>query len=288
MIRNEALGAFLRDRRSRVAPDRVGLPLSHRRRVRGLRREEVAQLAGLSVDYYARLEQGRQPTASTGVLRSVARALCLTDDERRHLFTLAHVADEPAETASDAGEQQVRDLVALLGPTPAMVVRPLLDVVYANPAAVFVFDDFAAMPPAERNGLRWMLLAARARERYGEAWVGAATELTGLLRLRAGQHPDDPRLAEVTAELTEHSALFRRLWRDQAVSQWRHDRKRLYHPAFGSMEFTNEFLTVQSAPHLSVIVMAPGEPGRFATAMGTAQAGPKATADPHGERRRRG
>jgi len=267
--RNDALGAFLRDRRGRVNPSRAGLPVGRRRRVSGLRREEVARLADLSVDYYARLEQGRQHTASPAVLRSVARALFLTEDERRHLFTLAGVPDEAVSAASaEPADDRIGGLLSVLGDTPAMVVGPFVDVVQVNPAAAFLFDDFAARPEVERNGLRWMLLDPRARALYGDAWEGAAGEMVGMVRLDAGHDPRNPRLAELVAELTEHSELFRRLWADQTVSTWQHHRKTLRHPELdGPMDFTNEFLSVHGAPNRTVAVMIPADPQRFRAAL---------------------
>ncbi|WP_250004552.1 helix-turn-helix transcriptional regulator [Actinoplanes sp. M2I2] len=268
MIRNEALADFLRDRRGRIEPGRLGLPHDRRRRVSGLRREEVAQHAGLSVDYYARLEQGRQRTASPGVLRSLARTLGLNDDERTHLFTLAHVAGEPAAPpAGNLGADRVRQLVTLLGDTPAMVVDPLLDVVHANAGAVFLFADFAAMPVDRRNAVRWMMLAPEARERYGPEWADGAADLVGMLRLHAGRQPDDPRLTELVAGLSPSSEDFRRLWQNQTVSTWRRPAKTLRHPGFGEMSFTNDIVAVQGAPELTLVIMAPAEPERFSAAL---------------------
>ncbi|MEV6850499.1 helix-turn-helix transcriptional regulator [Actinoplanes sp. NPDC051411] len=258
------LAVFLRDRRSRVEPERVGLVGGDRRRVPGLRREEVAQLARLSVDYYARLEQGRQRTASAQVLRAVATALCLTEDERRHLFVLARVPDDtPPPDPAVATEPGVRRFVDALGDTPALVVGRYVDIVYANPAAAFLFTDFAALPPAERNGLRWMLLDETARDRYGDSWAESAEELAGMLRQDAGRYPGGDRLRALVDELTGLSPLFRRLWRDQAVSAWNHHRKTLRHPAFGTMSFTNEFVTPHSAPQLTVVTVIPDNPKLF-------------------------
>ncbi|MFD0783217.1 helix-turn-helix transcriptional regulator [Micromonospora azadirachtae] len=266
--RNKALAAFLRDRRGRVEPSHLGLPHTSGRRVPGLRREEVAHVAGVSVDYYARLEQGRQRSASPSVLNSVARTLRLTKDERRHLFDLARVPDEPPAAEPDGvAEQRVRRLLIALGDNPAMVIGRFVDIVDANPAASFVFADFAAMPSAERNGVRWMLLSERARELYGDGWESAAAELVGMLRLDAGQYPEDPRLGEITAELVEHSPLFRRLWRDQTVSTWQHHQKLLRHPEVGEIELTNEFLTVHGAAQLRVIVMIPTDSGALSLAL---------------------
>jgi len=266
--RNEALASFLRDRRGRVEPERVGLPAGRRRRVPGLRREEVARLAGLSVDYYARLEQGRQQTASPGVLGSVARTLRLSDDERQHLFDLAKVADRtPAPTSTDGGEERVRQLLTALGDTPALALGPFVDIVHANTSAKYLFADFDALPPPHRNGVRWMMLAPRARDLHGDDWADAAAELVGLLRLHAGQNPDSARLTEITDELSALSPLFNQLWREQTVSTWQHREKTLRHPDLGEMSFANEFLTVQSAPQLSVVVMVPADPERFSAAL---------------------
>jgi hypothetical protein len=135
-------------------------------------------------------------------------------------------------------------------------------------AATFLYADFAAMPARHRNSVRWAMLAVEARERLGAGWAAFAAELVGLLRLEAGQYPDHPRLAEITTELSERSPEFRQLWYDPTVSHWQHHERTLRHPAFGVMSFTNEVLTVQSAPHLSVVVMAPAEPQRFAAAFG--------------------
>lgn len=266
--RNDALAAFLKDRRGRVDPKQVGLVEGDRRRVAGLRREEVAQLAGVSVDYYARLEQGRQRTASAQVLRAVGRALCLTDDERRHLFTLAGVSDDTALGAmDDVAERRLRGLLAAFGDTPAMVVGRFVDIVYSNHAASFLYTDFAALPESHRNGLRWMLFADEAKSLYGEGWQDEVEELVGMLRLDAGNDPHSERLRMLVSELNGHSALFRQLWQDQTVSTWHLHRKTLNHPAFGAMGFTNEFITAHTAPQVGIVIMVPDDPERFAAAM---------------------
>ncbi|MEK8108228.1 hypothetical protein NKG94_31130 [Micromonospora sp. M12] len=184
------------------------------------------------------------------------------------MFALARVAEQrPAANPSDPVDERVRQLVEAFGDTPAGVLRPMLDVVYFNAAAAFLYTDFATMPVHHRNAVRWTMLAPEARERWGAEWAGAAADLVGLLRLHAGQYPGHPRLAEITTELSERSPEFRQLWHDQTVSTWQHHVKTLRHPAFGVMSFTNEFLTMQSAPHLSIVVMAPAEPQRFAAAL---------------------
>jgi transcriptional regulator with XRE-family HTH domain len=263
--RNLELGEFLRSCRARVEPLDVGLPHTDGRRVRGLRREEVAHLAGVSPDYYTRLEQGRQRTASPQVLDSLTTALRLTTDEQEHLFTLARVArvNEVSELASRTVDRRVQRVLDLMGDTPVMLCGAFVEVITANKAAAFLFADFNAMPARERNGLRWMLLAPTARERYGPIWEDAASEMIGMLRADAGHIPDHPRLAELIEELTSESALFRRLWRDHRVSTWLHERKVLHHPSFGEMEFFNEFISLHSAPGQNLVVMMPADPATF-------------------------
>jgi hypothetical protein len=267
--RNRELGEFLRSRRAQVEPLDVGLPHTDGRRVRGLRREEVAHLAGMSSDYYTRLEQGRQRTASPQVLNSLAAALRLTTQEQRHLYTLAGVArvDDVPEPSSRTVDHRVQRLLDLMGDTPVIVCGPFVEIITANRAAAFLWADFNAMPAQERNGLRWMLLSPTARERYGHAWEGAASEMIGMLRADAGQIPDHPRLAELIEEFTSESALFRRLWRDHHVSNWMHERKVLHHPRFGEMEFFNEFINVHSAPRQNLVVMMPADPATFRKAL---------------------
>ncbi|AWS43569.1 helix-turn-helix transcriptional regulator [Streptosporangium sp. 'caverna'] len=269
--RNVALGAFLRTRRAQVEPHDVGLPTADRRRVPGLRREEIAQLAGVSPDYYTRLEQGRQRTASRAVLDGVAGALRLTADERSHLYTLAGIADadgtSPGAPARRTVDRKVQRVLDLLGDTPAILFGPFIDVITANRAASFLFADFNVMPARERNGLRWMLLSSAARELYGRSWEDAATEMIGMLRIDAGRTPDHPRLAELVAELNDESALFNRLWREHRVSTWLHERKILRHPGFGDMEFFNELITLHSAPGQTLVVMIPADPVAFRKAL---------------------
>jgi transcriptional regulator with XRE-family HTH domain len=266
--RNVALGEFLRARRAQVDPFDVGLPRADRRRVPGLRREELAQLARVSPDYYARLEQGRQATASPSVLDAIAGALRLSGEERSHLYDLAAVADGAApSTPLRIVGRGVQRLIDVLGDTPVIVRGQFSEVIAVNPAGAFLFCDFNRMAPRERNGLRWMLLAPRARDLYGPGWESAAAEMIGRLRLEAGRRPADPRVAGLVEELREQSELFRRIWEKQHVSAWLHDSKTLYHPAFGSMDFSTELVTTHSAPGLTLVVMMPADPARFQAAL---------------------
>jgi transcriptional regulator with XRE-family HTH domain len=265
---NVALGEFLRTRRAQVEPYEVGLPGADRRRVPGLRREELAQLAGVSVDYYARLEQGRQATASPSVLDAMAHALRLTADERSHLYNLAGVADGAAATTpATTVDRDAQRFIDVLGDTPVILRSSLDEIITVNRAGAFLFADFNRMPARERNGVRWMLLAPRARELYGPGWEEAAIEMIGMLRLDMGRIPGDPRAAELVRELSEQSELFCRVWGKHYASSWLHERKTLYHPAFGAMDFFTELVTMHTAPGQTLVVMIPADPATFRAAM---------------------
>lgn len=202
------LGEFLRTRRSRVGPGDVGLPAGTRRRVPGLRREELAQLAGMSQDYYTRLEQGKHQTASPAVLDALARALHLRADEREHLYALAQVVDSKQPVVPD--QHALHGMLGTFGLTPAVLCGPFSDILATNDAARFLYDtDFAELPPTERNSIHWILTSPTARALYDEAWEQSATEMIGKLRMETGQHPTQPRGRELVAQLGRQSALFR-------------------------------------------------------------------------------
>lgn len=241
----------------------------------GLRREEVADAARVSLDYYARLEQGRQVTASPSVLDALAHALRLSEEERAHLYTLAGVAhaDTPdtdgAETATDS---RVRLVLDALGSTPAIACGPYLDVLAANEAAVFLFTDFDALPPGERNALRWMLISPSAQDLYGEQWEQSVTEMVGMLRMSSGRYPGTDRLDEVVAELERKSTLFSRLWRNYQVSEWRAEQKTLLHPDAGSLRFNNASITVDGVPGVTIFLVIPDDQAAFVKAREEAKA----------------
>jgi transcriptional regulator with XRE-family HTH domain len=232
MNRNADLGTFLRSRRARLDPADVGLPTTGRRRVPGLRREELAAVAGVSAGYYARLEQGRQVTASPSVLDALARGLRLTEDERRHLYTLAGTADtrSVAGLPERAADPRVRRIVDVFGDTPAVLCGPYTDVLLVNTAASFLLTDFSSLPPCDRYAIKWHLFAPETRELYGDDWEGATVEMIGMLRLQSARHPGDPRMRDLVAELAARSPLFRRQWAEHRVSAGLRDRKVLIIP----------------------------------------------------------
>ncbi|WP_425424286.1 helix-turn-helix domain-containing protein [Streptomyces chattanoogensis] len=240
-----ALGGFLRARRGRVAPERVGLAGGGRRRVRGLRREELAQLAGISVDYYVRLEQGRATQPSHEVLDALARALGLDAAERRHLATLAGAQrDHAPEARVSPLLQRVLDAMADF---PVFATNHRLDVVAWNSLGAEVIGGLADPVRRDRNNARYLFLDPASRLVHPE-WEDRAAEAVGQLRVSAGRYPDDVELAALITELSEHSAEFRNIWATGEVVMCAAGRKRLRHPEAGLLTLDFETLHVPAAP----------------------------------------
>ncbi|MET9178135.1 helix-turn-helix transcriptional regulator [Kitasatospora aureofaciens] len=252
------LGDFLRSRRARIQPEEVGLPAHGRRRVQGLRREEVAQLAGVSVDYYIRLEQGRGGSASDAVLDAVARVLRLDEVEAAHLRSLNRPPKAPAGRAR--GDRRVRPgtrlLLDLMTGVPAFVLGRRMDVLAWNALgdAVNGFSDRAgATAGSPPNQARDAFLDPAARDFYPQ-WDAVAAETVAQLRRDAGLHPDDPALAALVGELSLRSEEFRRLWADHLVREKTSGVKLLRHPLVGELEFGYETLTVNGSPDQMLVV----------------------------------
>lgn len=237
MAADDSLGAFLRACRQRVGPAEVGLPVHTKRRTVGLRREEVAVLAGVSVDYYTRLEQGRDQHPSPSIVRALATALKLTATERSHLFLLAGLT-QPQSYAAET-RASVTTLLDTLMPAPAYVVTPPGDFVAWNDATSILWVDPATLPPEHRN-LAWMtLLDPRMRELWVD-WESIAKETVAYLRATTARYPDDPRLISLLAELRADSAEFVDWWNQNDVAVRRSPRKRFAHPTHGEISFYNE------------------------------------------------
>ncbi|WP_078660976.1 helix-turn-helix transcriptional regulator [Streptomyces sp. NRRL B-24484] len=257
------LNEFLRSRRARLRPQDVALPeYGGARRVAGLRREEIAQLAGVSVDYYTRMEQGRVPNPSAGVLDSLARALRLDEDETRHLHQLARPRRRTAP-ASGAAPQLVRPMLRRLldglDDFPALVMGRRMDVLAWNPAALALLGDYGALDPAERNIARITFLAPSSRDLFAD-WADCARENVAYLHLEAGRHPDDPVLARMIGELSMRSADFRRMWAEHPVRDKTSGTKRFHHPLVGEVELAYETLRAADDPDQALITYA-AEPG---------------------------
>ncbi|MFG3346639.1 helix-turn-helix transcriptional regulator [Streptomyces sp. NPDC048018] len=242
------LSEFLRTRRARLKPQDVGLPeFGRHRRVPGLRREELAQLAGVSVAYYTRLEQGNGKNVSTEVLDSIARALRLSDTERAHLTHLAKPTVKKRQRAAISRPQKVRPgLVHLLDSmegVPAFVLGRRGDILAWNRMARALLGDFAAWEPRERNMARMVFLDPNARDLYVD-WECKATEVVSVLRLYAGMYPDDQELLSLVGELSVRSEEFRSLWAAHTVTDKGHGTKRMRHPLVGEMTLAYESFKV--------------------------------------------
>ncbi|MFJ3926694.1 helix-turn-helix transcriptional regulator [Streptomyces sp. NPDC090022] len=286
MPASTSLSDFLRTRRARLHPQDIGLPdYGGRRRVSGLRREEVAQLAGVSVDYYTRMEQGRVPHPSDSVLDALARALRLTEDERTHLRHLAgpRRTVRPAAGRAPAPPQRVRPMLRRLldelRDVPAVVMGRRMDILAWNAAAGALFGDYGALAPAERNIARITFLDPASRALFGD-WEGCARENVAYLHLEAGRHPDDPRLAQLIGELSLRSERFRTWWAQHPVQDKTSGTKLYHHPVVGDLELSYETLRAADDTEQALITYAaePGTPSHDALRMLLAWEAPAATA----------
>jgi transcriptional regulator with XRE-family HTH domain len=249
MEHNAELREFLRTRRARLSVDDVEVGGTGRvRRVPGLRREEVAQLAGVSVDYYSRLEQGRHLNVSDEVLDAVARALRLDEVERSYLFQIARTNARRTRRRTPVPVQRVRPgirrvLETLDDVAPAFVFGRRMDVLATNRLARALMIDFDALPPRDRNMLRYTFLDESTRELYVD-WEEVARDNVAILRLDAGRHPDDPLLTELVGELAVKSVEFRRWWANHNVRERTHGVKRYHHPLVGDLTVEYECVSL--------------------------------------------
>ncbi|MDH6578143.1 helix-turn-helix transcriptional regulator [Kitasatospora sp. MAP5-34] len=257
-----SLSDFLRTRRARLNLRDVALPdFGGTRRVAGLRREEIAQLAGVSVDYYTRMEQGRVANPSDTVLDALARALRLNDEETRHLHRLARPQHTTRPTRRPQPRRQVvrpmlQRLLDELKDVPALVIGRHLDILACNPAACALFGDYTAMDPAERN-IAWITFLDPASRALYADWSSCARENVAYLHLEAGRNqPADPRLAHLIGELSMKSADFRRWWAEHPVQDKTSGIKRFHHPVVGDLELTYETLRVADDPDQALITYA--------------------------------
>jgi transcriptional regulator with XRE-family HTH domain len=259
-MRSSKLGDFLRGRRGALEPGQVGLPDDGRlRRVPGLRREELAQLAHVSVDYIVRLEQGRTQRVSRSVLDALADALQLAADERAYLFTLADVAPERQSVGRPEVHPQLRALLDGMTDIPAMVLHRRMDVLAWNRGAAALLTDFGALPVEHRNLIRLTFLDVTFRRLYAD-WTRAARECVAVLRMETGQHPHDQSLAALVGELSLRDADFRAWWADHRVRGARQLAKTYHHPVAGTLTLDVQQFTVDAQPDqlLVAYTAAPG------------------------------
>ncbi|MEW2168433.1 helix-turn-helix transcriptional regulator [Streptomyces sp. NPDC007027] len=274
------LGRYLAVRRSRVTPRSAGITVLDRRRVPGLRREEVADLAGVSAVYYTRLEQGRARNPSDAVLDALARVLLLDPTERAHLHDLAHRGrdgrtahrtapsggergtDENGEHGAGAGGAGTRDglkrLLAAVGAVPAYVLGPAMDVLDANGLARSLLAHPGREAPARWNLALQVFLDPAARRMYPR-WEEVARQTVGFLRLSGGR-PRDPRLAEVVARLSGRSEEFRSMWSEQEVRDKTFGTKRFRHPVVGELDLAYETLALPGDEGCHLVVFTAPDP----------------------------
>jgi len=269
--RNE-IRDFLTSRRARITPERAGLPAyGGNRRVPGLRREEVAMLAGVSVDYYTRLERGNARGASDTVLAALAGALHLDEAERAHLFDLVHAADPgtPVRAPRRAAGQQVRPAVRRvldsMTASPAYLRDGHLDILAANQLGRALFSPLFDSIARPANPARFLFLDPRAAEFYLD-WEPIARDTVALLRSLAGHNPHDRALSNLIGELSTRSDAFRQLWAAHNVRFHRSGIKRFHHPVVGELTLTFEALDLAADDGLriSVYTAEPGTPSHDA------------------------
>jgi transcriptional regulator with XRE-family HTH domain len=261
--RNE-IRQFLTSRRARITPEQAGLPVyGANRRVPGLRREEVALLAGVSVDYYTRLERGNLGGVSEAVLGALAQALQLDDAERGHLFDLARAANTTARPRRRPAQQRVRPgvqrILDAITDAPADVRNGRRDILAANRLGFALYSELFIDPVRPANVARFVFLSPRAREFFVD-WEGAATDIVANLRTEAGRNPYDRGLQDLVGELSTRSEAFRTRWAAHNVRQHQTGRKQLHHPVVGDLEVTYEVLALPADPGLSLVVYG-AEPG---------------------------
>jgi transcriptional regulator with XRE-family HTH domain len=249
--------AFLSSRRARITPEQAGLAgYSRNRRVPGLRRSEVADLAGVSVEYYSQLERGNLRGVSESVLDALARALRLDEAERAHLVDLARAAGPATRARRKSQAQQVRPSVArvLNGMTagPAFVNNGRLDVLAANPLAEALFAPAYANPARPVNHARFTFLDPRARD-FWINWERAADDAVAILRTEAGRDPHDKALTDLVGELSTRSDAFRVRWAAHDVRLHRTGLKHIRHPVVGELHLSYDVLELPADPGLSLI-----------------------------------
>ncbi|GAA2413428.1 helix-turn-helix transcriptional regulator [Nonomuraea africana] len=254
--RRVELGEFLRSRRARLRPEEFGLTsYGRQRRVPGLRREELAQLAGVSVDHYVRLEQGRSLQFSAEVLDAVAKALRLDSTEREHLYRLARPAPAAAEEPADSPPLRpgIHSLLSAISGAPAYVVDRTTDVRAWNRLAAAFITDFGELRAAERNMARLVFLDDGVRDLYVDWWA-RARDVVAFLRLDVARPPVPPAAQALIEELSAASREFRQIWAEHDIKAPEHGSHRYRHPLVGELELTYETLRLPGHPDLALVV----------------------------------
>lgn len=260
--RRDEIAGFLRQRRARLRPDDVGLPPGRRRRTPGLRREEVAALAGVSTEWYKWLEQARAVRPSIETIHRIAEALRCEPGETRHLLTLAGYGEPQAATTTNGNDAVVSDhitrLLEQLDPCPAWVHGERWDILAWNRAATVIHGDLTALHGIERNGMYQFFLGARMRRTLVD-WERHARGLVGTLRLVHGRYVGDAWFDELLHALLTRSDVFAQLWADHHVRAFQDGRKEYEHPDVGrlSFEFTVLRIADERKPVMHLVTYVP-------------------------------
>ncbi|GLY70994.1 helix-turn-helix transcriptional regulator [Amycolatopsis taiwanensis] len=270
------LGEFLRARRARVRPEDAGLATGPGlRRTPGLRREELATLAGVSVDYYTRLEQGRERHPGGAVVTALASALRLNEEEHAHLYTLARVAERgtsaPAVRKAEV-RTSIRRLLHTVRPCPAYVLSRTSDVLAANPEVLELFTGITDWPAEQRNTVRYTFCHPAARELYDD-WEARAADAVANLQTVAAAHPSAPDVVTLITELQRTSPDFARLWQRHDVQRRRSERKPFHHPQAGLITFDFDVLYIEDEQRIGIYQTTPGTADHDAMAELTRLAG---------------
>jgi transcriptional regulator with XRE-family HTH domain len=253
---------FLTSRRARITPEAAGLPTyGEQRRVPGLRRTEVAQLAGMSIEYYTRLERGNLAGVSEPVLDSLARALSLDEAEREHLFDLARAASTSARTPRRTGSRAVRPSIyrildALA--TPAYLRNRRFDILAANQQCFALYQGVIAPESLPLNLARFMFLDRRAEEVYLD-WDAVADDTVAALRIEAGRNPLDRKLSDLVGELATRSDAFRTRWARHNVRHHRSTAKQIHNPVVGDLTLTGDALELPGEDLILITYTAPAD-----------------------------
>jgi transcriptional regulator with XRE-family HTH domain len=254
--RRAALGGFLKARRARLGPEEVGLPPGPRRRTPGLRREEVALLAGVGITWYTWLEQGRPINASGQVLDAVARVLRLDDAEREHLYRLAEATPLRTWADSTVVPAALREVLRGLDPLPASLVNSRFDIIEVNAAHRYLFADWHSLPCVHRNLLWCCVTEPRARERFLN-YDEEIAHLVARLRSSYGRHVGDPVWEEDIRRLLDISPEFAELWARHEVAEPADRTHRFKHPQAGELTFDRTELSIPAAAGFRVTVYTP-------------------------------
>ncbi|GGV82979.1 helix-turn-helix transcriptional regulator [Streptomyces massasporeus] len=258
------LGRFLRARRTQTSPEHVGLTVGAGiRRTPGLRREELATLAGISIDYYVRLERGKETRPSPAVLDSLARALHMDDQEHQHLRELAaraaRYAPEPPPAPGRTVRPHLKLLLESLRPNPAYVISRSMDMLAWNPGGLALYVGLEDWPAKHRNLARYLFLHPAARDLFGD-WDRQITGCVARLRAVAGTAPDAPDLTNLVGELLLKSSDFARLWERYEVTGRKPAQKTFQHPRVGTVTLTSQSMHLEGTPGQRIGVYT-AEPG---------------------------